>query len=116
MPRPDEEGKFVTVVGPVRYIGERKLSWFEFLKGLGYVARRYLASKFFGPRYIFSATVPKHVAFAAMLSVEKHGIRCPAKMEIPFSLPRIKEAVRVLTSHRAKGRIVINFEQQNAPV
>ena len=35
-----KSGRFVTVVGPVQYIGEEKLSWPAVLKVIGYVLWR----------------------------------------------------------------------------
>jgi NADPH:quinone reductase-like Zn-dependent oxidoreductase len=104
------KGRFITIVGPVRHIGERKLSWIEFLLGVGYIVRRSMATRFRGPRYHFVASLPRHNAYAAMLSIAKHKIRSPIEAEIPFDLPQIQAAIRTLTSHRTRGRIVINFE------
>lgn len=103
-------GRFVTVVGPQRFIGERKLSWYAFLKVVGHILWRSVASRFWGPRYIFGEQMPRKTIRSALQCVEQHGIRMPIEAEIPFRLAAIKNAVTLLTSHRAKGRIVINFE------
>ncbi|WP_170410413.1 NAD(P)-dependent alcohol dehydrogenase [Ruegeria atlantica] len=104
------KGRFITIVGPVRHIGERKLSRVELLLGVGHVTCRSIATRLRGPRYYFSASLPRNSAYAAMLSIAKHNIRSPIEAEIPFDLLQIQAAIRTLTSHRTRGRIVINFE------
>lgn len=103
-------GRFVTVVGPQRYIGEVKLSWYAFSKIIGHILWRMVASHFLGPRYIFGEKMPRKVIRSALAHVEKHCIGIPIEAEVPFQLDAIKDAVTLLTTHRARGRIVINFE------
>jgi NADPH:quinone reductase-like Zn-dependent oxidoreductase len=105
------DGRFVTIVGPRRYIGEKKLSWFAFSKVVGHIAWRFVASRLHGPRYIFGERLPRKTIQAAFAQVERHGIQMPIDSEISFELAAIKDAVKLLTSHRAKGRIVINFQR-----
>ena len=109
------KGRFITIVGPVRHIGERKLSRVELLLGVGHIVCRSIATKLRGPRYHFSASLPRNSAYAAMLSITKHNIRSPIEAEIPFDLPQIQAAIRTLTSHRTRGRIVINFAADAQP-
>lgn len=103
-------GRFVTVVGPVFHVGERRLSWTEFLRIVAHVVRRYCSTLFGGPRYIFSAKLPRSAIHDAMEHIVKHDITMPIEREIGFDLEQIKEAIVLLTSHRTRGRIVINFE------
>ncbi|WP_425082373.1 NAD(P)-dependent alcohol dehydrogenase [Ruegeria arenilitoris] len=109
------KGRFVTIVGPIRHIGERKLSRGEFLLGVAHVTCRSIATRLRGPRYRFCASLPRNNAYAAMLSIAKHNIRSPIEAEIPFDLPQIRAAIRTLMSHRTRGRIVINFEAEKQP-
>lgn len=116
------KGRFVTIVGPVRYIGERKLSRVEFLLGVGHIAWRSMVTRLHGPQYHFGASLPRSNAYAAMLSIAKHKIRSPIEAEIPFDLPQIQTAIRTLMTHRTRGRFVISFgptssqaEQQSVP-
>ena len=102
-------GIFVTVVGPQQYIGERRLSWWEVGKVLAYIGRRVVMSRIRGPRYSFGAKYPRLIVAAAMRQVVECGIRMPVDGVIPFELESITTAVRHLTTHRANGRIVIDF-------
>lgn len=104
-------GMFVTVVGPMRYIGERRLSWWEFAKVLAYVGYRMLSTRLRGPRYVFGETRPRAVIETALDSVARHDLRMPLQSVVPFELESIVDAVELLTTHRAKGRIVIDFSQ-----
>lgn len=102
-------GVFATVVGPTRYIGERKLSWWKFGKLMSYIGYRMLITRLKGPRYVFAAKYPRLVINDAMTQVVKNDIRMPVQQIIPFELSSIKNAVKLLLTHRAKGRIVIDF-------
>lgn len=102
-------GVFATVVGPMRYIGERKLSWWEFGKVMSYIGYRMLVTRFNGPRYVFAAKYPRLVINAAMNQVVENDIRMPVQQIVPFDLSSIKDAVNLLTTHRTKGRMVIDF-------
>ncbi|WP_108819474.1 NAD(P)-dependent alcohol dehydrogenase [Pseudovibrio sp. Alg231-02] len=108
-------GKFITVVGPVQYLGERKLSRKEFFQSVCHVMWRSISTIFRGPRYKFCATLPRHVAQDAMQFASEHKIHSPIEMEVPFNLKRIQDAIGVLTSHRTRGRIVIRFENSELP-
>ena len=103
-------GTYVTVVGPVQYIGERKLSWFAVSKVITYVLMRMLVTFFRRPRYIFSAKYPHLSIQAALKQAVKYQLRMPVERIIPFQADAIVDAARLLTTHRARGRIVIDFD------
>lgn len=107
-------GKFATVVGPQKYIGEEKLSWWRFGKVMAYIGYRMVSTLFRGPRYIFGEKYPRLVVESAMQEVVGHGIRMPVQDVIPFELASVVAAVELLTTHRAKGRIVIDFSHARA--
>lgn len=103
-------GVFVTVVGPMRYIGEQRLSWPAFLRVMTYIGWRMIATRLTGaPRYTFGSKYPQLVIEDAMQQLLKHNIRMPAHKIIPFEIGNIADAVRLLTTHRTKGRFVIDF-------
>lgn len=103
-------GVFETVVGPKQYIGERKLSWFEFSRVMGYILRRMFVTSFYGPRYIFGEKFPRFVIKEALERAKKYHLSMPIEKTIPFEIEAVSEAVKFLLTHRAKGRIVINFD------
>ena len=41
----------------------------------------------------------------------KHQIKVPISQEIPFEIEAVKEALTLVLSHRAKGRVVIDFNK-----
>ncbi|MBL4906168.1 MAG: NADP-dependent oxidoreductase [Sneathiella sp.] len=103
-------GVYETVVGPVQYIGEHKLSWFEFSKVMRYILRRLFVTLFHGPRYMFGEKFPRLVIKDALNRAEKYHLRMPLEKTVPFEIEAVAEAVKLLMTHRAKGRIVINFD------
>lgn len=105
-------GVFETVVGPVQYIGENKLTRMEFSKVLVHVLWRMLTTSFRGPRYRFGEKLPRYCIHAALDQAVRHQLRMPIERTIPFTLEPISEAVTLLLTHRARGRIVIDFNKQ----
>ncbi len=53
-----EDGIFVTVVGPERFIGDRALGWAGVLAVLARVGYRIISSRIRGPRYVLTGPSP----------------------------------------------------------
>ncbi len=105
-----QTGKFVTIVGPVRYIGEKKLSWPKVIQVIGYILWRIISSKFMrGPRYMFGAKFPRLVIRDALSEIVQNSIVMPTEKVISFDLEEIRGAIKLVSSHRARGRIAIDF-------
>lgn len=104
-----QKGRFITVVGPEKYIGETKMSLWDVCKLVSYISKRMFLSSLSGPRYIFSGTLPRHCINEALQRALKYDIRMPIDAVIPFDLRAIAESIERLQTHRAKGRIVIDF-------
>ncbi len=105
-----KSGVFITVVGPKRHVGEEKLSWPSVLKIMAHIGWRMMTTRIRrGPRYTFSAKFPRHVIENSMARLLKHDLRMPIASIVPFELDDIANSVRLLQTHRAKGRIVIDF-------
>jgi alcohol dehydrogenase len=103
-------GRFITVVGPEKYIGEEKLSRWQFFKLFSYIVVRMLTSLISGPRYIFCATLPRLVIHGALEQAISKDIRIDEV--IPFEKDAISQSMKRLLTHRAKGRIVIDFSKK----
>ena len=106
-------GVYETVVGPVQYIGERKLSWPQFLRVASYILWRMGITRLGGPKYTFGEKFPRLCIDAALTRAVTHGLRMPIERKIPFELDTVRDAVQLLESHRAKGRIVIDFDSSS---
>ncbi len=106
-----KSGSYITVTGPIRFIGEKKLSWFELGKVLFHVISKSISSRISGPRYIFGEMKPSKTIHQALTHAIKHQIKMPISLEIPFEIEAVKQALRLILSHRAQGRIVIDFSE-----
>lgn len=106
-----KNGVFETVVGPVQYIGEKKLSWLAFSRVMFYVLWRMFFTLFKGPRYIFGEKLPRFTLFEALQTAVNNDIKMPIERVIPFQIDAVSNAVRLLTTHRARGRFVIDFDR-----
>lgn len=102
-----KRGVFVTVVGPMKYLGEIKLTRFEAARVFGRVVRRIVGTRFRARRYIFGEKPPRRVIDEALARSIRHDIYMPTTDVIPFELDAIKSAVTTVLQHRSKGRIVI---------
>ncbi len=92
-------------------IGENKLSYFQLYKVFSHVIFKSLQSRFIGPRYIFGEMKPSKTIYPAMSHAVKHQIKIPVSQEILFEIEAVKQAIKLVLSHRAKGRIVIDFSK-----
>ena len=104
-----KKGRFVTLVGPHRFIGETRIGMSGILSMAGYIIRRVLLSKLSGPRYILAG------AGSSLAPLEKlvlnNGIKAPIDREVPLERDAVREAVARVRSHHASGKVVIRIAQ-----
>ena len=106
-----KSGNFITVTGPLKFIGEKKLSWLQLSRVFFHITIKSISSLISGPRYIFGEMNPSKTIYPAISHAVKHQIKIPISQEIPFEIEPVKKALRLVLSHRSKGRIVINFSK-----
>ena len=104
-----KQGRFTTIVGPHRFIGETRIGWSGILGYLAYVARRSLFSKFSGPRYLMAGIGTSLEPLERL--VLNNGIKPPIEREVPLEADTVREAVAHVRSHRASGKVVISIAQ-----
>jgi NADPH:quinone reductase-like Zn-dependent oxidoreductase len=100
-------GRFVTLCGPEKYIGERRMSKGAIAAMLGYVLRRYLVSKISGPRYIMAGIGSSLESLQNL--VLNNSIKPPIDRQLPFTEAAVREGLAHIASHRAKGKIIIDI-------
>eukprot|EP00566_Odontella_aurita_P011606 CAMPEP_0113591908 /NCGR_PEP_ID=MMETSP0015_2-20120614/37540_1 /TAXON_ID=2838 /ORGANISM="Odontella" /LENGTH=392 /DNA_ID=CAMNT_0000498361 /DNA_START=262 /DNA_END=1440 /DNA_ORIENTATION=+ /assembly_acc=CAM_ASM_000160 len=105
----EKSGRFVTAVGPVRYIGDDKMSAWEQAKYVGSIfVWPFLRNRVFQrnrPSYHFSGPLSFPPDFLERIA--KSNIKPAIDRVVPFEKESICEAIQLVKSHRAKGRIVI---------
>ncbi len=103
-------GRFVTLVGPHRFIGETFIGISGILVMAGYIIRKILLSKLSGPRYILAG------AGSSLAPLDKlvlnNGIKAPIDREVPLERDAVREAVAYVRSHRASGKVVITIARE----
>jgi NADPH:quinone reductase-like Zn-dependent oxidoreductase len=105
-------GRFVTVVGPVRFIGDRPLGWTGLLIVLARVAARMIGSLFRGPRYIL--TGPGAGGGKGLPEISQaiaDGVIPMIDERVPFEIEAMRHALKRAADHRNRGRIVICMPQ-----
>ncbi|MES0489198.1 MAG: hypothetical protein ABUK01_04350 [Leptospirales bacterium] len=104
-----KKGKFLTVCGPVQYIGSNKLSWGKVMGIFWHIIHRSLLSKINGPAYQFSEKTPSTVINEMLDFVIQHDIKVPFDRVIPLKFTELKDSLQHLAAHKATGRIVIDM-------
>jgi NADPH:quinone reductase-like Zn-dependent oxidoreductase len=104
------EGKFVTVVGPERFVGDHALGWSGVLGLLAQAGWRMVSSRIRGPRY--SLTGPTNgSALAEVAALAEAGVVPPIDSIIPFELEAMRHALQRAAAHQNRGRIVIQIDE-----
>lgn len=102
----DRHGAFLTVCGPERYVGERKLTVWQLVVMVFYLLRRTLVSTLRGPRYrIVGPMAPDWDAIDRLLIAP--NVLPVLDRVVPFDRNQVREAVAYVASHRARGKVVI---------
>jgi len=102
-----KQGRFVTLVGPHRFIGETFIGKSGILAMAGYIICKILLSKLSGPRYILAGAGSSLAPLEKL--VLKNGIKAPIDREVPFERDAVRDAVAHVRSHRASGKVVITI-------
>jgi len=105
-----KQGRFVSLVGPHRFIGETRIGISGIVSMMGYVIRRVLLSKLSGPRYIL-AGVGSSLAPLEKL-VFNSGIKAPIDRALRFDAEAVRAGIAHVRSHRASGKVVIRIAQE----
>jgi alcohol dehydrogenase len=104
-------GQFITAVGPMQGIGDRKLSCCEWTGWACGLAKRLMCGcccrKY---KYEFSsAMMPVTAEDFALVAVEA-GARAEIALAVPFAEEPVREALKRVASRHTGGKVVINFE------
>jgi NADPH:quinone reductase-like Zn-dependent oxidoreductase len=100
-----KSGRFVTLVGPDKYVGEARTGKRGVMRMLWYVGRRALGSCMNGPRYIMAGIGSSLVPLQQL--VLDNGIKPPIDRVLPFTVDAVRQGIQYIASHRAQGKVVI---------
>lgn len=101
-------GTFVTIVGPNKYVGERKIGMIGALSSFVYIGWRMLWTGIRpGPRYVFTGpTTPDFASINTMLVASESKPIIDTKLSL--TQEGISEGIKRVTSHRAVGKIIVS--------
>ena len=99
-------GHLLTLCGPERFPGDRRLSAVELARMLGYIAWRTLSSRFKGPRYTLASGTEPDWSLVQSILID-HDIRPSIDKVYPYQREDVAEAFRHLASHRNRGKLVV---------
>lgn len=102
--RPD--GHLLTLCGPMRLLGGRRLSWLTITRTLTYIGWRFLSSRVRGPRYTFlSGSEPNWSAVETLLL--ERDIRPTIDTVHRFERDEVASALESVVGNRRQGKQVV---------
>jgi NADPH:quinone reductase-like Zn-dependent oxidoreductase len=103
-------GTFVTIVGPNKYVGERKIGMIGALSAFVYIGWRMLWTGIrSGPRYVFTGpTTPDFASINTMLVAS--GSKPIIDTDVSLTREGISAGINRVTSHRAVGKIIVSVK------
>jgi len=101
-------GTFVTVVGPNKYVGEKKIGVIRALSSFAYVGWRMLWTRIrTSPSYVFTGpTTPDFTSINTMLVAS--GSKPIIDTVVSLTREDISAAINRVTSHRAVGKVIVS--------
>jgi NADPH:quinone reductase-like Zn-dependent oxidoreductase len=104
-------GAFVTVVGPNKYVGEKKIGMIRALSSFVYIGWRMLWTRIrTGPNYIFTGpTTPDFESINMMLVAS--GSEPVIDTEASLTREDISAAIKRVISHRSVGKVIVNVKR-----
>ena len=100
-------GRFVTLCGPEKYVGERRVGKIGVGAMLAYVLWRSFITKITGPSYIMAGIGSSLEPLQNL--VLNNTIKPPIDRRLPFSEAAVREGLAHIGTHRAKGKIIIDI-------
>lgn len=106
-------GQFITAVGPVQNLGDRKLSWCEWTGWCCGLSGRLLkgyccpCAKF---QFRMGGDMPPVGPELFNAVAVDAGARAEIALEVPFAEQPVREALRRVASRHSGGKVVINME------
>ena len=105
----DRRGRFLTLCGPERFVGEKMLGPWKLSRMLSYIAWRMCSSRVRGPRYVMvSGGLPDWPLIERRFL--QPDIRRAVDRVVPFTLGAVSEGIRYVASHRARGKVVVAMD------
>jgi alcohol dehydrogenase len=103
-------GTFVTIVGPNKYVGERKIGMIGALSSFVYIGWRMLWTRIrTGPSYVF--TGPTKLDFSSINALlVASGSKPIIDTEASLSQEDISTAIKRVISHRTVGKVIIRVK------
>ena len=101
-------GKFITIVGPNKYVGEKNIGVIGALASFAYIGGRMLWTRIqTSPSYVFTgAAIPDFANIDKMLAAS--GSKPIIDTDVSLTREAISAVINLVTSHRAVGKVIVN--------
>lgn len=101
-----KNGKFVTLCGPDKYIGETRNGKWGMIKMFSYISLRAFLSMIIGPRYIMAGIGSSPAPIQNLIL--KNSIKPVIDRKLSLDENSVKDGIAYVASHRARGKVVIS--------
>jgi len=103
------KGTYITCVGPIEWIGDEMLSFWGKVSFVCKLLWKSILNLLPGKHPIYEMVVPTELKEGIFHFVFNNKIEASIEKVIPFNEDGVKEALKVVESHRAKGKIVFEM-------
>ncbi len=100
-------GAYIAVCGPEKYPGRRRLGLGSWLRMIGYLVVRSVASRFRGPKYVLAGFMNRKTVGQALAALLAAGIKPSIDRVVPLTEADMREAIAHVRTKRARGRVVV---------
>jgi NADPH:quinone reductase-like Zn-dependent oxidoreductase len=101
-----KNGKFVTLCGPDKYIGETRNGKWGLIKMFSYISLRAFISMIIRPRYIMAGIGSSPAPIQNLIL--KNSIKPVIDRKLSLDENSVKDGISYVASHRARGKVVIS--------
>jgi NADPH:quinone reductase-like Zn-dependent oxidoreductase len=101
-----KNGKFVTLCGPDKYIGETRNGKWGMIKMFSYISLRAFLSMIIGPRYIMAGIGSSPAPIQNLIL--KNSIKPVIDRKLSLDDNSVKDGIAYVASHRSRGKVVIS--------
>jgi len=113
--RNNRKGSFITVVGPVEWIGDQMLSGWRQAAWVGHILWKFAMNLVpFGSHPYYDLVTPTDIDHATFHLAFENDIRAHIEKTIAFDdSAGLKEAIELVRSHRARGKVVVEMTKKD---
>jgi len=106
-----QKSKYLTVVGPIEWLGEKKLSGCEKVSWVSKLLGNAIMNYIPGSHPYYNLVVPTELDSEFYQLIFKSEVRAHVAHTFPLGMDEIVKAIDLIQSHRTRGKIVLTMSE-----